>query len=280
MIKAYYAELADKGYSNSTIKDLHNLIKPTLEMLYQDMIIMRNPARISIKSYGYEKREKRVLTLDEQSRLLEFMRESIVYSKYYNMVKLELEIGLRMGELLGLQWSDIDFEHKTINVNHQLIYKNYGEGSKLYIEKPKTRAGNRVIRMSKNAYNAMIGISDDYHNNGFRCYTDVDGYNDFVFLTCFGNPIMPSAYNDILYNIVRSYNKIACANGLEPLPHISSHTLRHTACTNLARKRIEPKALQYIMGHSSISMTMDVYNHLGVSEHAESEIIRLDNDDF
>ena len=98
-----------------------------------------------------------------------------------------------------------------------------------------------------------------------------------------GRPLMPSAINNILYNIVDAYNKkevqIAKTEhrNAELLPKVSAHIMRHTACTRMAEKRIDVKVLQYIMGHAHIDVTMEVYNHIGELTRIENEIARLDS---
>lgn len=98
-----------------------------------------------------------------------------------------------------------------------------------------------------------------------------------------GRPLMPSAINNILYNIVDAYNKkevqIAKTEhrNAELLPKVSAHIMRHTACTRMAEKRIDVKVLQYIMGHAHIDITMDVYNHVSEMSRIESEITRMEN---
>lgn len=98
-----------------------------------------------------------------------------------------------------------------------------------------------------------------------------------------GRPLMPSAINNILYNIVDAYNKkevqIAKTEhrNAELLPKVSAHIMRHTACTRMAEKRMDVKVFQYIMGHVHIDVTMDVYNHVSEMSRIESEITRLEN---
>ena len=90
---------------------------------------------------------------------------------------------------------------------------------------------------------------------------------------------LSSAVNSVLYNIVNSYNKTVKCEGEEKLPKISAHILRHTACTRMAESGIDVKVLQYIMGHNSINVTMEVYNHVSVERSREemkkTESIRL-----
>lgn len=98
-----------------------------------------------------------------------------------------------------------------------------------------------------------------------------------------GRPLMPSAINNILYNIVDAYNEkevqIAKTEhrNAELLPKVSAHIMRHTACTRMAEKRMDVKVFQYIMGHAHIDVTMDVYNHVSEMSRIESEITRLEN---
>lgn len=105
----------------------------------------------------------------------------------------------------------------------------------------------------------MLGIDHDL---------EVCGIKNFVFTTTRSTPYAPQVINTFLRNIVNAYNKAerkqAAAEKRECklLPHISSHTLRHTACTRLAESNIDVKVLQQFMGHSDIRITMNVYNHV------------------
>ena len=84
---------------------------------------------------------------------------------------------------------------------------------------------------------------------------------------------MPSALNDVLLNIVNSFNK---NNDNEELPHISAHILRHTGCTRMAEAGMDVKVLQYIMGHNDIAVTMKVYNHISKKRNMK-EIEKVEN---
>lgn len=112
---------------------------------------------------------------------------------------------------------------------------------------------------------------------------EIDGYKGFIFLAKTCRPLMPSAVNNVLYNIVDAYNKEEVKKAkkerlkAELLPQISAHILRHTACTRMAECRMDIKVLQYIMGHAHIDVTMEVYNHLGNGARIEKEIAKLDS---
>ena len=100
---------------------------------------------------------------------------------------------------------------------------------------------------------------------------EVDGHSGFVFINPKGNPKVAIDYNALFIRMVKKYNKHHKDN---PLPHITPHTLRHTFCTRLASKNMNPKDLQYIMGHSNISITMNWYAHASI-DTAKSEVQRL-----
>ncbi len=267
-IKKFYAELKEKGLSNSTIKLFHSMLLPSFELAVNDDMIRKNPAKKCLDEYKGGAKEKKALTVSEQETLLQFVKESNVYNSYEPMLRYMLGTGCRIGEVIGITWNDIDMKNKEININHQIIYKRNAEGKTAFsISETKTEAGNRKIPMTSEVYNALcmqrkyllyMGIPRDYN---------VNGYSRFVFVTKSGKPIAPNGFNNMLKNLVNAYNKretiMAESEKREPilLPHISAHTFRHTACTRMAEAGVQPKTLQYILGHSDMSITMNVYTH-------------------
>ena len=109
----------------------------------------------------------------------------------------------------------------------------------------------------------------------------VGGRSGFIFNTKHGRPIMPAGVNSFLKNIVNAYNKkeskLAEEEKREPelMPPISSHTLRHTGCTRLGENNVNPKVMQYVMGHSDAQITMNVYNHIAEKSHVENEMSKM-----
>lgn len=281
-IKTYYAKLSKAGYACSTIKYIHNLLYASLEMAVDDNIIRKNPAKNSFGHYGKSAEVKEALTVSQQGRFMEFVKNSNVYNIYYPMFTIMISTGLRCGELIGLTWKDINMEAKTINVDHQLIYKNLGDGCKFYISLPKTEAGIRIIPMTKEVVKAFEEQRKiDFMIAKDKCI-EVDGYSDFVFITKSGRPFMPNGINNVLYNVVDAYNKLEVNQAkkecrkVELLPKFSAHVMRHTACTRMAECCMDVKVLQYIMGHAHINMTMEVYNHVGEWAKIEKEITKLE----
>ncbi|MCB7302746.1 site-specific integrase [Bariatricus massiliensis] len=282
-VKAFYAKMSKAEYSHSTIKLIHTLLYPALEMAVDDDIIRKNPARNALSSdYGEAAKEKDVLTFDEQQRLFNFICESNVYNVYVPMLTIMLEVGLRCGELIGLTWSDVNMEKKDLFINHQLIYKDFGDGYKFHASDTKTDAGIRTIPLSQTVQKAFTEQRKLNFMLGRHSTETVDGYSDFIFLAKTGRPLMPSAVNNILYNIVDTYNKEEVIKAKKEhrkallLPKISAHNLRHTACTNMAKRGMNLKILQYIMGHAHSDVTMDVYNHIADMSDVREEIARYE----
>lgn len=279
-ILMFYSKLAKDNYSHSTIKFLHNMLYPALEMAVGDDIIRKNPAKKALGDYGKAPVEKKILTLNGQERFLKFVKASNVYNQYYAMLVIMLQTACRCGELIGLTWSDIDMKNKIVNINHQLVYKNYGNGCQLHISSPKTDSGNRCIPMRDSLYEAFKEQRKLTMVLGRLSNVEIEGYRNFVFTAKTGRPLMPSAVNNVLYNIVGAFNREETENAerehrkADLLPEISAHCLRHTGCTRMAESGMDIKVLQYIMGHANIDVTMKVYNHI-TDNRVEKEIQKL-----
>lgn len=282
-IRGFYKKLSEQNYSKSTIKLLHTMIFPALEMAVDDDIIRKNPAKNAMSAeFGREAKKKEILTVEQQERLFQFLASSNVYNVYIPMFTVLLEIGLRCGELIGLTWKDVSFVDKTLFVNHQLIYKNYGDGCKFHISSPKTQAGIRNIPLTEKVIKAFTEQKKLNFALGRCCEEEIDGYSDFIFIAKTGRPYMPGAVNSVIYNVIKSYNKEETLHAekeqREPvlIPKVSVHCFRHTACTNMARSEMNIKVVQYLMGHSDSSMTLDVYNHLNNESDVREEVYKCE----
>jgi len=257
-ILRFYNSLFEKGLKYSTIKTFNCMICPCLELAVDDDIIRKNPCKGCLEEFSNDSNKRTALTKSEQKELLEFVRNSNVYSVYYPMLIFMIGTAVRCGEAIGLTWNDVDIPNKIATIDHQLIYKKKNGYYGFYAETPKTDAGIRVIPLTDEVIRALKEQKEQQLLKGWRTNVEIDGYRDFVFSTKNRNPVMPSAVNNMLLNVVNKHNTIV--DNLE-LPHISAHILRHTGCTRMSEAGIDPKVLQYIMGHSKISVTMEIYNH-------------------
>lgn len=216
------------------------------------------------------------MTISEQERILDFIKGSNRYSVYYPMILFALSTGLRVGELTGLRWADVDLKENVVRIRQQLIYKNFGEGCKFHIQDLKTDAGRRDIPLTPNARKSLIQQKEiDFALGKAMKRQEVEGISDFVFVNTMGKPYAVNAFNFVLDNIVEAHNRQEKAQAEKEhraavlLPHISAHILRHTACTRWAESGLEIKVLQYIMGHANVSVTLDVYTHLDSTQIQE-----------
>lgn len=272
-IVSFYSDCAKSGLKRNTIKLLHNLIFSSFELAVDSDFIRRNPAKNAMENIKHDAGEKIPLSEDELRKLMDFCINSGTYSLHIPFLTIAIGSCLRCGEITGLTWNDVDMKNRTINVNHQLIYKNLGDGCKFHISEPKTDAGKRIIPMSESVYKAFVEVKKQNMILGRRSNAEVDGLTDFVFVSGNGQPLAINAVNSFLLNMEKAYNK---QNPQERIPHLSAHILRHTGCTLLASAGMDIKALQSVMGHSDASITMNIYNH-GSFERTEKEIQRLDN---
>ena len=121
-IKRLYADFVRSGKSYNTIKLLHNLLYPSLQMAVDSNIIRKNPAVGCKQGIEAERKTREALTIVEQNELLSFVFGNESYSQYFPLIVFALSTGLRVGELTGLRWADVDLKDNVIHIRQQLIY--------------------------------------------------------------------------------------------------------------------------------------------------------------
>ncbi len=250
--KEWAIRMSENGFAYSTINNYKRSLRASFYIAIQDDYVRKNPFDFQLNTViDDDTVSKTVLTLEQEAKLLDFAKSDTVYHKNYDEILILLKTGLRISELCGLTVSDLDFENHLISVNHQL-QRSTELG--YYIETPKTRSSERQVPMVEAACQALKRV---LAKQSERKCVEIDGYSHFLFLNRKGYPKTACDFNSILRNLIKKYNK--CHE--EKLPHITPHTLRHTFCTNCANAGMNPKALQYIMGHANITMTLNYYAH-------------------
>jgi integrase len=277
-LQIFYKSLKNKGLADGTIKVYSgNLINPVLELAFDDDIIRKNPNKGCMKEYTDKPKEKEVLTQEQQDAFLEYVKNSKKYGIYYPMFQVMFSTAFRFSELAGLTWNDVDFDDRTISLNHQVYYMDYGDGYKYHCESPKSDAGVRVIPMTQNCYKALKLQREYQFAMGVDREKETAGLKGFVFTTTRGTPYNTQNIWTLIRRISNRYNEeeleSAEKEGRVPviMPDMSSHTFRHTGCTRLAETKMDVKSLQEFMGHSDIKVTMDVYDHI-VGNRMKNEI--------
>lgn len=264
--KEWAIRMKEKGVSYKTISNDKRSLKAAFYTAIQDDCIRKNPFDFQLNTVIEDDTEPKVpLTPAQEESFLCFAEHDKVYQKYYDELVILLGTGLRISELCGLTDTDLDFENRIINVDHQLL-RSAETG--YYIETPKTKSGIRQIPMSNRVFEALQRVQKKR-----KSVTSViiDGYSNFLFLNRNDNPHTAATFANSFRGLVKKYNK--CHE--EVLPKIMTpHTLRHTFCTNMANAGMNPKALQYLMGHSNITMTLNYYAH-ATFDSAKAEMLRI-----
>ena len=121
--------------------------------------------------------------------------------------------------------------------------------------------------MTERAYQAIQRI---LKNRGKAQPLIVGGYSNFLFLNREGLPKVAGNYEGMVRGLIKKYNKYHT----DKLPNITPHSFRHTYCTNMANRGMNPNTLQYLMGHAHSDVTMDVYNHIAGREDVREEVER------
>lgn len=272
-IKAFYTTLIrDSHLRVSTLKNVDILLSGAFRMAYRDGLIRTNPTTDVVRELkqenGLSVQRRKALTPEQQEEFVEFVSTSRRYQHWMPLFTVLLGTGMRIGEALGLRWEDCDMENSIITVDHTLY--RIAESKRQYrngISTPKTEAGVRKIPMISSVKAALDQQYSYALAEGF-CVDEIDGYHNFVFCSDRRHVYIPSTIDAALASICRAYNKRETERAKEEhrpphlLPKISAHILRHTFCTRFCEQETDIKVIQKIMGHATISVTMDVYNEV------------------
>lgn len=187
--------------------------------------------------------------------------------KYYEVVYILFHTGMRISEFCGFTIKDVDLENRIVNIEHQ--FQRLSDMT-LVIEPTKTSAGTRKIPVTEDVAKCFQAIIEDREKP--KVEKVVDGYTGFLFLDDKGLPLVAMHWEHRFNHMVKRYNDIYRVQ----MPNITPHVCRHTSCSNMAKSGMNPKTLQYLMGHSDIGVTLNTYTHLGL-EDAEDELRRLED---
>ena len=264
--KAWLIKLQKNGRGYSTIHSVRGVVRPAFEMAVQDDLIRKNPFGFELATVVVNDSVTReAITRAQERAFLKFIQEDNCYRKYYDGIYILFNTGLRISEFCGLTISDIDFQNKRIRVDHQLQRKRDME---YIIEDTKTKSGERYVPMSQQVVECFRRVIAS--RKAPKKEPIIDGYTGFLFLDKNGMPMVALHWEHYFKHILNKYNSIYKVQ----LPKITPHVCRHTFCSNMARSGMSPKTLQYIMGHSDISVTLNTYTHLTFDD-AKAEFDRV-----
>ena len=208
---------------------------------------------------------REAISRSDERKFLDFVKKDGHFCQYYDGIVLLFKTGMRISEFTGLTIRDIDLKNREINIDHQLQRKRDGT----YVIVPtKTNAGTRVLPMSMEVYQSCKHIIENRQPP--RVEPIIEGVSGFLFFDKNDMPMVSLHWEHYFKHICQKYNKIYKVQ----MPKVTPHVCRHTYCSNMARSGMNPKTLQYLMGHSDIGVTLNTYTHLGL-EDAKEEIRKI-----
>ena len=253
-----------RGYSS--IHSIRGVLRPAFQLAVDDDLIRKNPFGFQlVEVVVNDSVTREALTNDQERRFLKFVKDDPHYSRYYDGIYILFKTGMRVSEFCGLTLSDLDFKLHKINIDHQLQKKG---STGYYIEKTKTGSGTRVIPMTEDVeacFKRMIA-----GRKPPKVEPVIDGYSGFLSFDKDGSVRYSLHWEHYFSAITKKHKKIFKAQ----MPVVTPHVCRHTYCSAMARAGMNPKTLQYLMGHSDISVTLNTYAHVNFSD-AREEIKRI-----
>ncbi|MFG6378185.1 MAG: site-specific integrase [Lachnospiraceae bacterium] len=266
--KEWFVKLQSDGKSYGTIHYIRGVVKPAFQMAVDDQLIRKNPFDFNLATIvSNNSKVREGITEEQEKAFLDFISSDKCFCRHYDAIYILFNTGLRISELAGLTVFDIDFENNKIRVDHQLLRRKEGHHMKMVIEKTKTDSGIRYIPMTEEVSECFKRIIEKHSksSNGVA----IDGLQNFLFLSKNGVAWDAVRWGAYFHDICTKYNDTH-----EEQLKVTPHVCRHTFCSKMARSGMNPKTLQYIMGHSDISITLNTYTHLGY-EDAKKEMERI-----
>ena len=250
--KGWFVSLHDEGLKQNTISVIQSVVRPAFEMAVDDDMIRKNPFKFKLSDVvPNDAYIRKALTKAQQERYLQFIRDC-GQGNYYDDIVILLGTGLRVSELYGLIRSDIDFERRCIHVQRQLCRT---ADKPYFVAPPKTQSGFRSIPMTDTVYMAFKRVIEGRGAPSVEMM--IDGCTGFLFLDKDGRPKVAMHLENYMRRMQKRYIKLYG----KTIPNVTPHVLRHTFCTNAQQALLDVKSLQYVMGHSTASVTLDVYTH-------------------
>jgi integrase len=242
-VQAFYARKQQEGLSAKSVNNIHGMLHKALEHAVRWGLAPRNVCD-AVSLPKQTRRDIQPLTQKQARQLL----VSAQGHKLAGLLTLAITTGMREGELLALKWLDINFDARSLHIQHSMGYIP-GQG---YLEfEPKTSKGRRKIVLPPLVCEALKQHRTRQLEACLKAGTRWQDH-DLVFCNMYGGYLDPA-------HLRQRFDKLLKDAGL---PDVRFHDLRHSAATILLSMGVPAKVVQEILGHSQISMTMDIYSHV------------------
>lgn len=270
-IQKFYNDLVANGCTVIRIRNIHKIIRPFVRYLYNNNIIIKDFSSSIIlpkedEKTKLEKKNKIIpFTLEEEKKFL----AEIKGHKSETLFVTALYTGLRQGELFALTWDDINLDKAYIDVNKTYKYtadvsRNGRESGYSLIQTPKTPKSIRKIPIPKFLVKMLLQYRNDQRLNKIK-YADIYQDNNLVFCNATGAYLVDSTIGRQYKLVLKSCN----------ISDRKFHDMRHTFATRLFELGEGPKTVQELLGHSTVSITLNTYTHV-LEEVKEKAVSKLD----
>lgn len=249
-IQNLYTKLLQSGLSGTSVRYVHNNLHRALRIAERQQLIAKNPANY-VEPPTVERYEAAVLNAEQIRQLLQVCEGTEIYMPVF----LAVTLGLRRGEVLGLQWSDVDWAHKTITINRSVTFTKAG----VEFGKTKSKNSHRTLLLPAGAY---LRLEEEKKRQEEREMFFGKAYNVHELICC-------RADGSPLTSNVLQHHFSAALHQCE-MPHIRFHDLRHTNATLMLQNSVPAKIVSAMLGHSSIGITLDTYSHVMTEMQGEA----------
>lgn len=255
----------DGGLSSKTLTNLRNMMHLAFGQAVKNKLLRDNPVE-GVRLPKAEKREMRVLDREEQNRLILAARQAPEPAAFG--IVFDLFTGLRMGELCGLRWENVDMEGRSFKVcETRNRLRNFDDSmetstSVATVKSTKTDNSRRTVYILDGLYQDFL----DYQTIQMSIQKQNPGYNPdgYVFCQENGQPYEPRTYQDLFKRCVRQAG----------IPDANFHALRHTFATRALEQGMDVVTLSRLLGHATPSVTLDKYGH-ALNDHKRASVEKL-----
>lgn len=274
-IQKLYSELASPSYGNvksedgrmaqSSIENINQILYQIFDFAKYEGAIILNPCEKAVKKMGGRSKGRKArkvsrLTTEEEQALAEYLETSKYSKKWRPILAVLTDTGLRVGELSALRWESVDFKNNVIHINSSLVYGKTKEGYCDYmLGPPKSEASNRTIIMTDNVKTILSEMKVEAEKKRLKSSVSVAGFTDFVFLNKNKRPYHSRLVNLGIVRILEDYNANADREDFVPIKKFTCHSLRHTFASKFYAKTKDWKALQLVLGDSTLEVCMSTY---------------------
>lgn len=270
-----------EGKATSSMRDALGRVRECLESAKNNRIISENPCFDITVPWENVAKERRFLSQNEQNRFL----LQVENNWYKEMFYIMFLTGMRIGEVGGLKWEDVDFKNKCININRSLSCQ-YESGVKtVRLTTPKTHNSYRKIPFMGEAEEMFLSQKKKQEKIkkelGKRYRSDGE-FLDLVFVTSMGSPVFRHHAEKEVKKVVKAINEQEAFDSVREQrePHyfedLYPHAIRHTFCSRCFQLNMNPKVVQKLMGHQHYSTTIDIYTHV-MQDDVDSEVCKLES---